>query len=84
LDWYNVTYLSENVTTTEHLGDVYEQKMMNVRKFIKEDAWSDDIAHETYFANYHLFYYFLPWWISIIILLSAIYLFWQLYVWDEL
>lgn len=83
-DWYNTTYLGENITTTEHLGDVYEEKMANVRMFIQDEGWSDDIAHEAYFVNYHLFYYFLPWWMFIVILLSAIYIIWQIHVLDNL
>ena len=80
-EWINITY-GENATTTEYLGDVYEQKMKNVRKFIQDEGWSDDIAHEAYFVNYHIFYYFLPWWIGIIILLSIIYVIKQISVLD--
>ena len=43
----------------ETLGDVYEQKMDNLRDFIKEGGRADWIAKNTYLVNEHPIYYFL-------------------------
>lgn len=37
----------------QQMTDVYETKMDNLRAFIKEDGWSDGIAHEAYYANFY-------------------------------
>jgi len=37
----------------ESLGDVYEEKMDNLRGFLQEEGWSDWIAEEAYFVNHH-------------------------------
>ena len=50
--WYQETYLSDN-QLTETLGDVYEQKMTNLRQFIMEDVRSDWIAKNTWFIHHH-------------------------------
>jgi len=54
--WYNETY-KEGSTNTETLGDVYEQKMDNLREFIMEDVRSDWIAKDTWYINNHFFWY---------------------------
>lgn len=50
-------------------NDIYEQKMDNLRAFIKEDGWSDDIAHDAWSANFHSVYW---WWTSWPIVLPGI------------
>lgn len=48
---------SEGSTETT---DIYELKMDNLRAFIQEDGWADDIASRTYWVNNHPVLYF--WW----------------------
>lgn len=60
-DWKDKSY--GNNTQSETMGDVYEQKMTNLRKFIAEDLnglsiRSDWIAKDSwYIKNYILFYF---------------------------
>lgn len=57
ITWYEKNY-GENATGgTESLGDVFEQKMDNLRAFLKEEGWSDWIAQGTFYVNHHLFLY---------------------------
>ena len=69
--WYNKTY-SEN-GTSESLGDVYEQKMDNIREFIMENGRSDWIANDAWMLNKNiLFWGIVPWAIiGILLLLGA-------------
>jgi hypothetical protein len=58
IEWRNENYGSgSSDITSESLGDVYEVKMDNLRGFLKEEGWSDWIAHGAYYANHHLLYY---------------------------
>lgn len=50
--WYKATYKSESMGT-ETLGDVYEQKMTNLRNFIMEEVRSDWIARNTWYIHHH-------------------------------
>jgi len=55
--WYNQTYNSES-NVTETMGDVYEQKMDNLREFLKENGRADWIAKNAwYLKNYTIFYF---------------------------
>lgn len=56
--WYNSTYIGEN-TNTESLGDVYEQKMDNLREFLKEGGRADWIAKNTWYVKNHPIIYVL-------------------------
>lgn len=56
--WYNNTY-SGKQATTESLGDVYEQKMDNLREFLKENGRADWIAKNAWYVKNHLVYYFI-------------------------
>jgi hypothetical protein len=40
---------------SQQMQDVYTAKLDNIRKFIKEDGWSDDIAYAAYMYNNYLF-----------------------------
>lgn len=40
-------------------NDIYEQKMKNLRNFLKSEGWSDDIAYETWLAHNHSFIWFI-------------------------
>jgi len=50
--WYNLTY-SNKTTTTEQLGDVYEQKMYNLREFLIENGRADWIAEQTWLIKHY-------------------------------
>jgi hypothetical protein len=50
--WRDAAY--SNGSTPESLGDVYEQKMDNLRKFIKSEGWSDEVFRDAYVVKYHL------------------------------
>lgn len=55
--WKTEMYKTNN-TQIENLGDVYEQKMDNLREFIFENGSSDWIAKNAWLANnYTLLYY---------------------------
>lgn len=54
--WYNNTY-SGKVQATESLGDVYEQKMDNLRQFLKEGGRADWIAEDTWYVKNHIIFY---------------------------
>lgn len=72
--WRNATY-GNNSQGTETLGDVYEQKMDNLRMFLQEDSWSDWIANGAFYANFHVFLYTAMLWaliIWIVFLIGAI------------
>jgi len=58
--WYNANYGPNSTGNPESLGDVYEQKMDDLRAFLQEDGWSDWIAHDTFYVNHHLFIYLAP------------------------
>jgi hypothetical protein len=60
IDWRNKVYAENNNQMSETLGDVYEQKMDNLRGFLKEDGWSDWIAKDCYYANYYIILCVLP------------------------
>lgn len=44
---------------SDELGDVYEQKMDNLRTFIKEEGWLDDIGRGAYTIQAHPYW---AWW----------------------
>lgn len=63
-DWKNKMAL--NGTQIETLGDVYEQKMTNLRNYIKEGGIrSDWIAKDTWYLKYHFVYAKFGGWISV-------------------
>ena len=41
---------------SDKYGDVFEEKMDNLRAFLKEDGWSDDLAFNAYYVEHHPFY----------------------------
>ena len=55
--WYDNVY-KEGSQNTESLGDVYEQKMDNLREFLKENGRADWIAKDAWYVKFHPFYYF--------------------------
>ena len=58
IDWKDKMYAANN-TAVETLGDVYEQKMDNLRYFLTEGGESDWIGRETYYAkNYPVIWWF--------------------------
>lgn len=44
---------------SDQLGDVYEQKMDNLRGFLKEEGWVDDIAAKAFVIKHHPY---VAWW----------------------
>lgn len=54
--WYNEVY--EKAGQAEILGDVYEQKMDNLREFIMEETRSDWIAKNCWYIKNHIVMYF--------------------------
>jgi len=54
--WLDQNY-NNNTGTTETLGDVYEEKMTNLRNFIKEDVRSDWIAKRAWTIKHYPWYY---------------------------
>lgn len=54
--WYNNVY-NTNGSTQESLGDVYEQKMDNLREFILENGRSDWIANDAWYVKNHIVLY---------------------------
>lgn len=59
--WYQTTY-SGNATATEQLGDVYEQKMDNLREFLHEGGRADWIAQDAWYVKNHLLIYLFGFW----------------------
>ncbi len=64
IDWKTKVY-SENSTSSETLGDVYETKMTNLRQYIKGETLEDNsgtrsdwIAENAWFVKYHIILYF--------------------------
>lgn len=49
--WRDAQDLSSGQVT-----DVYAQKMENLKAFIVEDTWSDDIAYAAWYANFNVYY----------------------------
>lgn len=43
--------------TSDEFNDVFEEKMDNLRNFIKEEGWADDIAEDAYRAHNYSWYY---------------------------
>jgi hypothetical protein len=58
------------------MGDVYEQKMDNLREFLKENGRADWIAENAWYVKYHKFGYFAViislGWIIVIILMGCL------------
>ena len=54
----------------ETLGDVYEQKMDNLREFINEGGGSDWIAHDAYYVNKQTFFVMLEYVLMILYIAS--------------
>jgi hypothetical protein len=72
--WYNEVYKT-NSTSSETLGDVYEQKMDNLREFIMEDGRSDYIAKDAWMIHKYFFYYmpvYLVYLLLIILIIASI------------
>jgi hypothetical protein len=47
---------AQNNTGSQQMGDVYTQKLNNVREFVKNDGgWSDDIAYSAFYVYNHVF-----------------------------
>lgn len=75
IDWRDKTY--GNVSEpTEQLGDVYEQKMDNLRGFLKEEGWSDWIAQDAYYVNNYLWIYLFWIWYGILLVVATVYITW--------
>jgi hypothetical protein len=53
IEWRNLTYTT-NGSAPETLGDVYNEKMDNLRGFLIEDGWSDWISYRAFFINEYL------------------------------
>jgi|GEM_PF-1823133 len=53
IEWRNETY-TKNGTAPETLGDVYNEKMDNLRGFLMEDGWSDWISYRAFFVHQYL------------------------------
>lgn len=75
IDWKANTYGKNN--TSESMGDVYEQKMINLRKFIMENAdgshsRSDWIAKDAWYYNMHTGWYWLGYFEEIIFLITSV------------
>lgn len=47
-----------NRQSRDTLTDICEQKMTNLRTFLKEGGWSDEVPKEAYYANYYPLLYF--------------------------
>lgn len=61
IEWRDTNYGPNASGTPESLGDVYEEKMDNLREFLQEDGWSDWIGEDTFYVNHHIML-FLGWW----------------------
>jgi hypothetical protein len=74
-DWKDKSYGKDG--QAEAMGDVYEQKMTNLRKFIKEDldgtaSRSDWIAEDAWYVKTHPIIYLWVIWLIIWIILLLI------------
>jgi hypothetical protein len=49
------TITGGQLSSSQQMQDVYTQKLDNVRKFIKDDDWSDWIAHDAFAYNKYFF-----------------------------
>lgn len=58
ISWRDQAY--KNGSTPESLGDVYEQKMDNLRGFLKQGGWSDETVKDAYIIESALWWYFYP------------------------
>jgi ABC-type protease/lipase transport system fused ATPase/permease subunit len=58
------------------MGDVYEQKMDNLREFLKENGRADWISNNAWLVKYHLIFYLLDFFSVIIIAISAMFVIW--------
>ena len=56
-DWQDKMEKSDQLET---LGDVYEQKMDNLREFLKENGRADWIAKDAWFIENNILFYFGP------------------------
>jgi hypothetical protein len=68
--WKNQTYKTTGTSQTENMGDVYNQKMENLRHYITNQTRSDWIARGAWYVNLNFFWY-MPvhiLWISLLIL----------------
>ena len=67
------------------MQDVNTQKLDNVRKFIKDEGWSDDIAQGAYLVNFYSWIIYLGYFFTFLLILSLLILFvlWGTYV-DEM
>ena len=73
IQWRNENYGNESSgVPSESLGDVYEQKMDNLRGFLQEEGWSDWIANGAFYANYYVWLYTASIWGTIIWLLTCL------------
>lgn len=52
---------SLNTTSTAQVKDVYTEKLDNMRRFLQEDGWSDDIAENAFWLNNFLWLVILTW-----------------------
>ena len=70
---------------SQQMQDVNTQKLDNVRKFIKDEGWSDDIAHDAYLVNFYSWIIYLGYFFTFLLILSLLILFvlWGTYV-DEM
>lgn len=57
IEWRDAMYNNTTGIQPEQLGDVYNQKMDNLRSFIKAEGWSDWIAHDAYYTNHYMLLY---------------------------
>jgi hypothetical protein len=57
IEWRDSMYNNTTGIQPEQLGDVYNQKMDNLRSFIKAEGWSDWIAHDAYYTNHYMWLY---------------------------
>lgn len=58
MEWRDGAY--KNGTSVESLSDVYEQKMDNLRNFLKVGGWSDETFRKAYYVEYHPLWYWFP------------------------
>lgn len=81
IDWRNEVY-GNNSQGGEVLGDVYEQKMDNLRGFLKEEGWSDWIANDAFYINHYLIYY-LSWIIEVLMIIITAVLWILGFIWFQ-
>lgn len=62
----------EKSGSVETLGDVYEQKMDNLREFLKENGRADWIARNTYLVNKNILVYFVNLILAVLVISAAI------------